>query len=61
MRDCETCIYKRPSGACSHWDCEYINFEDAANAYKAIMYGKEYKKRMKGEKGGRPYKQTGGD
>ena len=52
MRDCETCIYKRPSGACSHWDCEYINFEDAANAYKAIMYGKQYEKRMKEEKDG---------
>lgn len=32
-RDCATCVYKTATG-CSAWECEYINRQDAIEAYK---------------------------
>lgn len=50
MRDCETCVNARPFGGendnrCSAWECEYINRDEAIEAYKII-------KAMREEEGG---------
>ena len=39
MRDCETCVHARPFGGeydnrCGLWECEYINRDEAIEAYK---------------------------
>lgn len=41
MRDCETCIHARPYGGendnrCSAWSCEYINRNEAIEAYEIV-------------------------
>lgn len=33
MRDCKTCAYDTRDG-CSTWDCEYINRNEAIEAWK---------------------------
>ena len=46
MRDCETCIHARPYGGendnrCSAWSCEYINRNDAIEAYETLKAMRE--------------------
>ena len=46
MRDCETCVNARPFGGendnrCSAWECEYINRDEAIEAYKIIKAMRE--------------------
>ena len=43
MRDCESCVYARPYGGendnrCSAWSCEYINRDEAIEAWKASKW-----------------------
>lgn len=40
VRDCETCAHAQPFGGendnrCEVWECEYINRQEAIEAYKA--------------------------
>jgi len=47
-RDCESCVYAKPYGGendnrCSAWSCEYINRNEAIDAYKRITKCKDCK------------------
>jgi len=47
-RDCESCVYAKPYGGendnrCSAWSCEYINKNEAIEAYKNL---KEYRSKV---------------
>lgn len=35
MRDCKTCVHQTADG-CSAWDCEYINRDEAIEAYEIL-------------------------
>lgn len=40
-RDCETCVYARPYGSendnrCSAWSCEFIDRNEAIEAYETL-------------------------
>lgn len=39
-RDCKTCIYanyrNENDNGCTRWDCEYINKQEAIDAYKKL-------------------------
>lgn len=37
MRDCKSCLYKTVDG-CAAWECEYINLDDAAEAYRQTRW-----------------------
>ena len=37
MRDCKSCLYKTGDG-CAAWECEYINLDDAAEAYRQTRW-----------------------
>lgn len=38
-RDCENCVRNTPRKGCTAWDCDYINREEAIEAWKE-KYGK---------------------
>ena len=37
MRDCKSCLYKTGEG-CAAWECEYINLDEAAEAYRQTRW-----------------------
>lgn len=37
MRDCKSCLYNTGDG-CAAWECEYINLDDAAEAYRQTRW-----------------------
>lgn len=54
MRDCENCVYARPYGGkndnrCSAWSCEYINRDEAIEAYELVKVMREAEAKVKGE------------
>lgn len=40
MRDCKTCVHQTADG-CSAWSCEYINRDEAIEAYEILKAMKE--------------------
>lgn len=59
MRECETCVHARPFGGendnrCSVWECEYINRDEAIEAYKAMREAEEVSS-VRGAERGRRY------
>ena len=36
MSECNTCVWACRDGSCASWDCEYINQNDAAKAYRQM-------------------------
>lgn len=34
MRDCDKCVWACRNGGCASWDCEFIDQEEAAKAWK---------------------------
>ena len=61
-RDCESCVHAKPFGGdndnrCSAWSCEYINRDEAIEAYEIVkamremseIYGKVKAVNVKGE------------
>ncbi len=54
MRDCENCVYAKPFGGendnrCSAWSCEYINRDEAIEAWETLKVMKESEAKVKGE------------
>lgn len=52
MGDCETCVYARPYGGendnrCSAWSCEYINRDEAIEAYETLRAMREAEAKAK--------------
>lgn len=52
MRDCENCVYARPYGGendnrCSAWSCEYINRDEAIEAWETLKAMKESEAKAK--------------
>lgn len=52
MRDCENCVYAKPFGGendnrCSAWSCEYINRDEAIEAWETLKVMKESEARAK--------------
>lgn len=39
-RDCKTCVHQTADG-CSAWECEYINRDEAIEAYEILKAIKE--------------------
>lgn len=37
IRDCKSCVYNAGDG-CMSWDCEYINRDEAVEAYKKTRW-----------------------
>lgn len=35
-RDCRNCVRNRPDVGCTSWDCEYINRDEAIEAWKKV-------------------------
>lgn len=54
MRDCEKCVYARPYGGendnrCSAWSCEFIDRNEAIEAYETLKAMREAEAKVKGE------------
>lgn len=54
MRDCENCVYARPYGGendnrCSAWSCEFIDRNEAIEAYEIVKAMREAEAKVKGE------------
>ena len=52
MRDCENCVHAKPFGGendnrCSAWSCEYINRDEAIEAYETLKAMRESETRAK--------------
>ena len=54
MRDCEKCVYARPYGGendnrCSAWSCEFIDRNEAIEAWETLKAMREAAAMTKGE------------
>lgn len=52
IRDCESCVHAKPFGGdndnrCSAWSCEYINRDEAIEAYEIVKAMKESEAKVK--------------
>ncbi len=41
MEDCNKCIFATRDGGCTSWDCEFIDKQEAYEAWKAIHCGQD--------------------
>lgn len=44
MRDCDKCVWACRNGGCASWDCEFIDQEEAAKAWKTVKTWKDANK-----------------